>query len=101
MSRNSGDFSDGASKSQQAPLTDHQKAVLDFGRRTFSNIGHRENEIRSTFDMSSTSYFQQLRGLLSHPEAVEYAPEVVRTANEIIADKRPGRGGGYMGPRAR
>lgn len=85
--RNSGDFNEAAGESQQPPLTDSQKQILEFGRKEWSSPAHRENDIRSTFDMSSSSYFQKLHSLLSHPEAVAYAPDVVRRMNSIM-DKR-------------
>lgn len=64
-----------------APLTDDQKQILDFGRRVFPTIGHRENAIMEEFGYPSHTYLQKLLQLRHHPEAVEYAPEVISRMN--------------------
>ena len=74
-----------------APLSDDQKQILDFGKRWFKNIGHRENAIHETFGFPSHVYFQRLNALRYHPEAMEYAPEVITRANAHVAKAAPDR----------
>lgn len=66
------------------PLTDHEKQVLDFAREPFPTNGHRLRSMLSTFGYGETEFFSKLNRLRSHPEAVEYAPDVIRRANETI-----------------
>ncbi len=76
------------------PLSDHEKQILDFARQDFPSAGHRMMSILKTFGMSETSFFSRLNTLRSHPEAVSYAPDVIRRANQTIQDRdtRLGRG---------
>lgn len=69
------------------PLSDDQKKILDFGKRWFPSIGHRENAILEEFGVPSHVYFQKLMGLRDHPEASAYAPDVVNRMNSH-ADKQ-------------
>lgn len=89
LSRNFFDFAMGYT---HPPLTDHEKRILDFGRNWYKNAGARENAIRENFGMSSTSYFQKLNGLRSHPEAREYAPDVLSRADRLIELEMEKRG---------
>lgn len=88
VGRNFYDFAMGHTHS---PLSDQQKEMLDFGKKWWKNAGERENDIMSTFGMNSTQYFQKLHALKDHPEAVAYAPDVVRRMNRVIE----ARNGGY------
>lgn len=81
MSRNFFDFAMGHA---HPPLTDAQKEILDFGKRWHRTPADRENAIRETFGYSSSTYFQKLNALRSHPEAREYAPDVLSRADRII-----------------
>jgi hypothetical protein len=82
--RNRGDFEDSADRSSRPPLTDYEKSFLDFGRQSWTKVGHRDEAIRTELGLSATSYYTKLVGLLDHPEAVAYAPEVVRRSRSNI-----------------
>lgn len=75
------------------PLTDEQKRRLDFARGWWPDSGTRENAIRENFAESSTSFFQKLHGLTSHPEAHEYAPDVMRRVEAVIERSRSSKHG--------
>ena len=77
-------FLEFAMGSSHPPLTDHDKKVLDFGKRWFKTPADRFNAITEEFGMSETSYFQRLNSLRSHPEAAQYAPDVVNRANRVV-----------------
>lgn len=81
MGRNFFDFAEGYS---HPPLTDHDKKILDFGKRWFKTPADRFNAVTEEFGMSETSYFQRLNSLRSHPEAREYAPDVLRRADRAV-----------------
>ena len=81
MGRNFFDFAEGYS---HPPLTDHDKRVLDFGKKWFKTPGARMEAVLSEFGMSETSYFTKLNSLRSHPEAREYAPDVLNRADRAV-----------------
>ena len=59
-------------------LTDTERAVLDLESTWFKYAGRKEQVIRERFDMSTTRYYQVLRGLLQREEAMAYDPLLVR-----------------------
>ena len=59
-------------------LTDTERAVLDLESTWFRYAGRKEQVIRERFDMSTTRYYQVLRGLLQREEAMAYDPLLVR-----------------------
>lgn len=89
MGRNFLDFAEGYS---HPPLSDHDKKVLDFGKKWFKTPGARMEAVLSEFGMSETSYFQRLNALRSHPEAREYAPDVLNRADRVVEKAREQHG---------
>lgn len=59
-------------------LTDRDRAVLDFERRTFRAPGAKEAAVLEAFDLPLARYEQLVRALSDRPEAQMYAPDVVR-----------------------
>lgn len=59
-------------------LTDTERAMLDLEGSWFKYAGRKESVIRERFDMSTTRYYQVLRGLLQREEAMAYDPLLVR-----------------------
>ena len=55
-------------------LTDTERAILDLESSWFRYAGRKESVIRERFDMSTTRYYQVLRGLLEREEAMAYDP---------------------------
>ncbi len=60
------------------PITERDKAMLDFERGWWAETGPKEALIRERFELSATRYYQILQDLLEDPEAMEYDPLVIR-----------------------
>ena len=60
------------------PLTERDKAILDFERAWWSEAGSKETAIREQFELSGTRYYEILGELLDAPEAMDYDPLVTR-----------------------
>lgn len=65
------------------PLTDHDRAVLDFAGLTWRSPGWRDQAIRELFDVSATRFHQMVLGLLDRPEALAYAPVTVKRLTRL------------------
>lgn len=65
------------------PLTDLERALLEFAGRTWRSRGLQEQAIRDLFDMSATRYHQLVLGLLDRPEALAHAPVTVRRLQRL------------------
>lgn len=59
------------------PLSGEQQALLDFERRTFVGAGAKEQQIRVTFGIGATTYYQRLNALLAVEAALVYDPVLV------------------------
>ncbi len=59
-------------------LTDRERAILDFERSWWTEVGPKDTAIRERFELSGTRYYQLLTELLDDPGALEYDPLVVR-----------------------
>lgn len=60
------------------PLTDIQKAVIEFSALRFPTSEDREQAIRDRFHVSAVRYQQVLGALIDRPEALRAYPEIVR-----------------------
>lgn len=65
------------------PLTDVDIAILDFEEMRFKYLGRKESLIREQLGMSSTRYYQRLNWLIDQPEALAYAPMLVRRLQRL------------------
>jgi hypothetical protein len=73
-------------------LTDRDKAILDFeGGPHWVYAGAKEDEIRRRFDLSATAYYQRLNALIDRPEALAYAPVVVKRRLRLRETRRRAR----------
>jgi Protein of unknown function (DUF3263) len=70
------------------PLTDRDKAILDFERSWWSEPGPKETAIRDRFELSPTRYYEILNLLLEDPEAMNYDPLVVRRLRRLRDRRR-------------
>lgn len=70
-----------------APMTDQDRAILDFERANswWKYAGAKEAAIRERFAMSSTRYHQRLVQLLTMPEAETYDPFTVRRLRALVS----------------
>lgn len=81
----------GHSVRAMAELSDDEKAILDFeGGGWWKHAGAKEAAISETFDWSATRYFQVLNALIDRPEAVAYAPLLVKRLARL-RDARQGQ----------
>ncbi len=60
------------------PLTDRDRAILDFERSWWTETGSKAAIVRERFELSSTRYYQLLTEVLADPEALQYDPLLVR-----------------------
>ena len=90
--------------SSDRPLTDRERAILDFERQwwTTSDGGSKEQAIRSQLDLSSGRYYDILNALLDVKAAMDYDPLVIRRRRRIRDERRRQRfEGRSAGPSAR
>ena len=82
-------------RTERTPLTDRERAMLEFERFWWRHAGSKEQAIRETFDLSATHYYRLLNALLDRPAAVEFDPLVVGRLRRLRASRarrRSGRG---------
>jgi hypothetical protein len=73
------------------PLTERDRAILDFERTWWSEPGPKEQAIRSRFDLSATRYYEILNELLERDDAMTYDPLVVRRLRRLRDRRRRAR----------
>jgi len=85
------------------PLTDRDRAILDFERTWWSEPGPKGAAIQARFGFSPARYYRLLSELLGSAEAVAYDPLVVRRLRKIRSSRRRARieGGRTAQPRGR
>lgn len=81
----------------RVPLSDRDRAILDFERTWWTEPGPKEAAIRARFRLSPTRYYQLLNEVLTDDEAVGYDPLVVRRLRRTRDLRRRAR---YEGRRA-
>lgn len=74
-------------KQGHSPLTDQDKAILDFEKRKYKYVGQKTKASQEELGLTGPQYFQKLNDLIDHPGALEYAPMVVSRLSRI-RDKR-------------
>lgn len=79
------------------PLSEREKAILDFERGWWSQPDSKEASIRRQLAMSSTRYYQVLGTLVDSTEALAYDPLVVRRLRRVRDRRRRMR---FEGPSA-
>jgi hypothetical protein len=73
------------------PLTERDRAILDFERTWWNEPGPKEQAIRTRFELSATRYYQVLNELLEDADALEYDPLVVRRLRRLRDRRRRAR----------
>jgi hypothetical protein len=61
-----------------AALQERDQRILAFERRVWRSPGAKELEIRETFALSATRYYQLLNELIDQPEAAAFDPVLVK-----------------------
>ncbi|AIJ34242.1 DUF3263 domain-containing protein [Corynebacterium imitans] len=59
-------------------LSDSDRTLLDFEARAPRSLGAKEESIRQELGLTPTRYYQRLNLLLESPDALAYAPQLVR-----------------------
>ena len=65
------------------PLTDRERALLDFEAAWRRHAGAKEEAIRAELELSPARYYQLLGRLLETAEALEYDPMLVKRLRRI------------------
>jgi len=53
-------------------LSEHERALIDFEREWWQLGSRKDVGIRTRFDMSASSYYRALHGLVDRAEAMQY-----------------------------
>ncbi|MEX2293038.1 MAG: DUF3263 domain-containing protein [Acidimicrobiales bacterium] len=72
-------------------LTERDRAILDFERSWWTEVGPKDTAIRERFDLSGTRYYQLLGELLDDDEALTYDPLLVRRLRRVRDRRRRAR----------
>jgi len=60
------------------PLSERERAILDFERGWWTEDGVKDLLLRERFNCSADDYYAELNRLLDRPDALEHDPLVVR-----------------------
>jgi hypothetical protein len=69
-------------------LTEKDTQTLDLEAKWWKYHGVKEATVRDLFDESMTTYYQRLNHLIDRPEALAYAPLVVRRLRRLREARR-------------
>jgi hypothetical protein len=73
------------------PLTDRDRAILDFERTWWSEPGRKGAAIQARFGLSPSRYYRLLGALVASAEAAAYDPLVVRRLRKLRSNRRRAR----------
>jgi hypothetical protein len=76
---------------RMSEFTDEHRAMLDFESTWWSYPGSKAAGIRDRFSMSSTKYHLELNSVIEMPEALDYAPMVVKRLHRLRGVRRADR----------
>ena len=76
------------------PLSDRDRAILDFERGWWAEPGPKDTAIRSRFELSGTRYYQLLSDLIDDPDAYDHDPLLVRRLRRLRERRRRARAEG-------
>jgi hypothetical protein len=69
-------------------LTPRERDIIDFEREWWMAPGPKDAAIRSRFDISPSSYYRTLAGLIERPSAFEYDPLTLRRLRRQRDERR-------------
>jgi hypothetical protein len=72
----------------RVPLTDRDRAILDFDRSWWTQPGPKETAIRERFELSPTRYYEILNELLEDPAAMDHDPLLIRRLRRLRERRR-------------
>lgn len=64
-------------------MIDTDRRILDFEQKWWRNAGAKADAIMAEFGLSETRYYQKLNRLLDEPDALAYAPGLVKRLRRI------------------
>ena len=70
------------------PLTDRDRAILDFERSWWTQPGPKETAIRERFELSPTRYYEILNELLEDADAMDHDPLLIRRLRRLRDRRR-------------
>lgn len=73
------------------PLTDRDRAILDFEAEWRRHAGAKEEAIRADLGMSPARYYQLLGRLIDTAEAQEHDPMLVKRLRRVRDERLSGR----------
>jgi len=72
-------------------ISSHDAAMLDFEGSWWRAEQPKEDEIRTRFGLSTPRYYQQLNSLIDKPEALAYAPLLVKRLRRMREQRQQAR----------
>lgn len=90
----------GEQASSVFPLSERDRAILDFEREWWRHAGAKEEAVRLRFGLSGARYYQLLNALIDSPAALVHDPMLVRRLQRVRDSRlssraeRTGRAGG-------
>ena len=73
------------------PLSDRDRAILDFERTWWMEEGPKDTAIRERFELSGTRYYQLITELVDDDDALEYDPLLIRRLRRVRERRRRAR----------
>ncbi|MDI1290606.1 MAG: DUF3263 domain-containing protein [bacterium] len=73
------------------PLSDRDRAILDFEKEWWKAGGAKATAIRDLFEISDTRYYQLLNRIIDDQAAIAYAPTTVKRLARMRATRRKAR----------
>lgn len=73
----------GEAASEPAPLTDRERAILEFEGTWRHHAGVKEQRIRDEFGLSPARYYQLLGALIDSPVALAHDPMLVKRLQRV------------------
>lgn len=77
--------------SRNPELLPHEKAIIDFAKRTYRYPGKQEQDMKDELGMNATTFWRKLNDLLDRPEALAYDPSTVNRYRRIRSNKLAAR----------
>lgn len=75
----------------EQPLTDLEQQVLDFERGWWKHRGAKEQAVKDLFGLGWARYGQLVNALIDRPEALAYAPTVVKRLRRQRTERQAAR----------
>jgi hypothetical protein len=82
---------EGAAEPVAAELSERDRDILDFEDQWWKYGGAKDQAIRDRFDLSATTYYQVLNGLLDRQEALAHKPMLVKRLRRLRTTRHRAR----------